>query len=826
MKVTVNDVALDLKPGTSVIDAVFAAGYDVPYFCSQEYMSPIGACRMCLARVGAPRKGPDGEWVKDEQTGEPKIFYFPNLMATCTTAVMEGMVVDTLSADVVNAQNGMVEFTLINHPLDCPVCDKGGACELQDRAYEYGTGLSRFQFDKRHLEKHAALSELITLDQERCIHCKRCVRYFEEVPGDEVLDFIERGGHTYIGTVEEGLPSNFTGNITDICPVGALLDATSRFRGRNWEYDHTSTTSLDDASGSAIIVDARTGRIERVKAGLNPEVNKTWIDDGTRFGHEYVDSPDRLRAPLIRRGGRLITATWEDAARFIAERLSAIDGKDVGVVLRADATLEEGIAAKALAEHLGTGRRDHFPRTPASLLAAGNPASLEELAHADAILVIGDVSEEVPIVDLRIKDALKGVPSPEPLSHGIPIADLRLKERMPRRREILTVAAPYRVDLMKHAGTAVVYPAGQESELLGALRMLATELADDDHTESGEERAQATAFPQGLGLGEQAARDLVARMRAGKNAVVVYGAAVLASREAAEAAQSLARSLEAKTMALPAMANSYGLEAIDLLPSHARYGYREMLAGDLKALIVSNLNPAADAETAARLAGLELLVAHTSFPDQTTELAHVVLPAKTGYEKEGTVVNLEGRALPVHPAPVDGGASEDFTGVVKRLGEALGNRMEGRSVRNARKALKRSLGVDPAELPLTGQRLNLRGRAAARVSVRAAESRQGNLLLVPSMIRHEYLARNPRLLAARGETPLRLNPADAARLGLADGDVVVLPVAGVERRAAVAINGAAPEGLPLLPALPDQPAGLAQADFATLRKERHALEVA
>ena len=212
MKVKVNDVELELEPGTSAIDAVFAAGYDVPYFCSQEYMSPIGACRMCLGKVGAPRKDREtNDWIKDEETGEPKVFFFPNLMATCTTAIMEGMVIDTLGKEVKRAQSGMMEFTLINHPLDCPVCDKGGACELQDRAYEYGAGTSRFEFDKRHQEKHHELSELITLDRERCIHCKRCVRYFEEVPGDEVLDFIERGGHTYIGTVDEGLPSHFTG---------------------------------------------------------------------------------------------------------------------------------------------------------------------------------------------------------------------------------------------------------------------------------------------------------------------------------------------------------------------------------------------------------------------------------------------------------------------------------------------------------------------------------------------------------------------------------------------------------------------------------------
>ncbi|MEX2536927.1 MAG: NADH-quinone oxidoreductase subunit NuoG [Trueperaceae bacterium] len=813
MKVTVNDTTLELKPGTSVIDALFAAGFDVPYFCSQEYMSPIGACRMCLARVGAPRKGPDGEWIADEETGEPKVFYFPNLMATCTTMVMEGMVVDTLAEDVVSAQNGMVEFTLINHPLDCPVCDKGGACELQDRAYEYGTGLSRFQFDKRHLEKHAALSELITLDQERCIHCKRCVRYFEEVPGDEVLDFIDRGGHTYIDSVEDGLPSNFTGNITDICPVGALLDTTSRFRGRNWEYDHTRTTSLDDASGSAIVVDARTGRIERIKAGLNAQVNKIWIDDGTRFGHEYVDAPDRLREPLVRRGDRLVPTTWEEAAGFIAERLAAVDSKQVGIVLRADATLEEGIAAKALAEHLGTGKCDHFPRSPASLLAGSNPATLEELATADAIFVIGDPTEEVPIVDLRIKDALKGVPSPELMPHGVPIADLRLKERMSRNGEMLTVAAPYRVDLMKHAGSSMLYPLGAEARLIGALQQVAEGRPEE---KVGEE----------TGLTAQQARGLVERLRGGKKAVVVYGANVIASREASEAVLAFARAVGAKTMALPAMANSYGLEAIDVLPSHARYGYPGLLDGEARALILSNLNPGANSHYAEKLRELELLVVHSSFPDETTDLAHVVLPAKTGYEKEGTVVNLEGRALPLFSAPVDGGGSEDFTGLVKRLGVALGNRLEGRSVRSARRVLKRLLDIDPASLPPEGELLGPRTRGSSRVSVRAAERAQGNLLLVPSMIRHEYLSRNPHLLAAHGETPLRLNPFDAARLKLSEGDVVVVPVDGVDRRAGVCISEAVPAGLPLLPALPDQPAGPAVAQFEVLRKERLALEVA
>lgn len=806
MKIKVNDIDMDLKPGTSAIDAVFAAGYDVPYFCSQEYMSPIGACRMCLAKIGAPRKNPDGTWILDEATNEPKIFWFPNPMATCTTAIMEGMVIDTLAPEAVRAQRGMVEMTLINHPLDCPTCDKGGACELQDRAYEYGSGQSRFMFDKRHQEKHHALSELITLDRERCIHCKRCVRYFEEVPGDEVLDFIERGGHTYIGTVDDGMPSNFTGNITDICPVGALLDSTSRFRGRNWEYDHTRSTSLDDASGSAIIIDARTGRIERIKAALNTKVNKTWIDDGTRFGHEYVDSPDRIKTPLIRRNGKLEPASWEEAASYMADKLS----KDTAIVLRADATLEEGLAAKSLAEYLKTGQLDHYPRYAASVIPA-NPATLEDVATSDAILVIADVTEEIPVLDLRIKDALKGAPIPEMLPHGVPIADLRLKEHVQRKKHILSVAAPYFVDLMKHAGRSIQYPPGQEAALVSALHKLS----------SGESLDTSS-----LGLKTEDAQALVKQLTEAKNAVIICGGFVLSNPEAAKAAEALAKATNSKQLLIGAMANSYGLEALDVLPTHNRYSYQDMLPGGAKSLIVSGLNPAANTMVLEQLKSLELLVVHDMFHNETTAMAHLVLPAKSGYEKEGTVVNVEGRYLSVHAAPVEGGQAEDFTGLIKYIADARDIKLEGRSVRSSQRALKKVLDVDMAELPEEGIIAKPKKSVASVRAQGPASLREGNALLVPSMIRAEYISRNPHLQAAYGEAKLFIHPTDAAFHDLHQDDVVLLDVGGLVRRLQVHITDAVPGGLMTVPVLPDQPIGITSIDMSSLKKEQVSLEVA
>ncbi|HLV13053.1 MAG TPA: NADH-quinone oxidoreductase subunit NuoG [Trueperaceae bacterium] len=797
MKVKVNDVELELAPGTSAIDAVFAAGDDVPFFCSQEYMSPIGACRMCLARVGAPRKDKDGQWILDEETGEPKIFWFPNLMATCTTQVMEGMVIDTRSEPVKRAQNSMVEYHLINHPLDCPVCDKGGACELQDRAYEYGSGVSRFEFDKRHNEKHHALSELITLDRERCIHCKRCVRYFEEVPGDEVLDFIERGSHTYIGTAEAGLPSNFTGNITDICPVGALLDTTSRFRGRNWEYHHTPSVTMDDATGAAVWVDSRTGRIERVKGRLNPEVNKTWIDDGTRFGHEYVDHPSRLLTPLVRRGGELVPATWEEAAALVAERLAGLSGKDVGIAIRADSTLEEGVGALALAEHLGTGQVDHAPRPAASVVPPkGLGATIADLATADAILVVGDVSEEAGILDLRVKDALKGVTPPALLPHGVPIADLRLKERMPRDKAFLAVAAPYAVDLMRHARVALRYVAGQEAALFEAL--------------AGGTEAPTGLQPEALGA-------VADGLKGAERAVVVLGGTVLASREATDAALAFARAAGAKVLLVGPMANSRGLELLGVLPSHANYAYPAMLE-TARALVISHLDPAQDPDVAERLKQKELLVVHDSFMTETAAIADVVLPAKTVYERDGTVVSLEGRFLRVNAAPVEGGASEDLTGVVKVLGEALGQRLEGRSVRSAHRVLRQRFELELGELPEWGAFLDLRApaRALGAAPEQPAKRRGGNVVVAPSLVRPEYAYLNPHLLAERGGPALRVHPEDAAAHGLSDGDDVRLRVDGLWRRASVRVTDAVPVGMMTIPATPDQPQGLAHADLSSL----------
>jgi len=323
-----------------------------------------------------------------------------------------------------------------------------------------------------------------------------------------------------------------------------------------------------------------------------------------------------------------------------------------------------------------------------------------------------------------------------------------------------------------------------------------------------------------------AAAVVVQRLRRVEGAVVVLGGWVLGSLAATEAALHFCRLVGAKPMLLGPMADSYGLELTGVLPSHARYAYGGMLAGGAKALLLSNLDPAVDPSVAARLAKLDLLVVHTPFLTATARLAHVVLPAATGYEKDGTVVNLEGRMLPVRAAPVDAGESRDLTGVVKAYGEAVAQRLEGRSVRSARRWLKKSLGVDLDALPDLGAWAPAK-RGVARVAVSAhAVAAHGGGLRVPTMVRADLLDRNPHLRAATGGLALRLHPEDAARHGLQAGDEVTVPVAGVPRRLVVRPSEAVPKGLVTVPATPDEPVGLVPVDLARVAIERRALEVA
>ncbi|GIW24330.1 molybdopterin-dependent oxidoreductase [Meiothermus sp.] len=769
VKVTVNDRTIEVPGGTSVMDAIFHAGYDVPLFCAEKHLSPIGACRMCLVKTGSPRKGPDGQFILED--GQPKIFWMPKLAAACITAVSDGMVIDTLSDEVKHAQSGMVELTLFNHPLDCPTCDKGGACELQDRSYEYGLVekfyqpdpmelplYTRFEMTRRHVDKHHTLSPFIVLDRERCIHCKRCVRYFEEIPGDEVLDFIERGVHTFINSEEAGLPSNFTGNIVDICPVGALLDQTARFRARNWEYDSTETTSMDDACGAAIMVDTRSGLLERIRAAERREVNEVWISDAARFGHQWVNE-NRVQQPLVRKEGRLVETTWEEALEAIRRGLEGHSKSDIGIYLAGNSTLEEGLAALELTEALGTVHRDFQGRTayPSTVFA---PASFDELLEAEFVLVLGEPTEEAPTLHLRLSEYSRGLKPAPRLNHGTPFADLSIKERMPRLTHKMALFSVYPSATARWAGASAVHAPGAEGALLAALLGL----------------AEAPA-----GLAEPVAW-AKARLEQSQRVVLVLGAGVLNRPEAALKAKQLAERTGARVMCMTPAANARGLEALGFFPGKGGAGWSET---GPKAVYYSFL----PTETQLKAASFRIL--HLTHRHPLAErYADVVLPGQTAYEKRGHTLNLEGRVLPLEPAGINNGEADGAVAALGLIAEAAGVKTPFRLVRQATRWL-----VEKHKLPAVMERWlpKTTGWAASELDVT-----QGTLYLRPTMWRQEQMV---GAVAEAVRVRLEMSPATARAQGLADGYWVELETPrGIEKLEVKVVSGL-PDGVMYVPAL-------------------------
>ena len=327
----------EVEAGSNLVDAAkWHAGNDIPVFCYHPKMEPVGMCRMCLVELGTPgRDRATGELMRNDD-GTPLIRYFPKLQTACTTAVSDGMHVKTNTQQVIDARNDVLEFLLSSHPLDCPICDKGGECPLQNLTMRHGPQASRMYFeDKMLLDKHYPLGDLIFLDRERCIQCARCVRFQDEVVGDDVLAFYERSRSLQIITNSDpGFDSYFSGNTTDICPVGALTTADFRFGARPWELNEVASISPWDAAGENISLSMRLDRdfggkaqIKRVMPRQNEWVNEIWISDKTRFGHHFTGSEDRLQQPQIKSGGALRASDWEAAMTGLAETLKGCRGK-------------------------------------------------------------------------------------------------------------------------------------------------------------------------------------------------------------------------------------------------------------------------------------------------------------------------------------------------------------------------------------------------------------------------------------------------------------------------------------------------------------------
>ena len=387
VNLTVDGKPVSVPKGTLVITAAFQAGADVPYFCHHPRLKPVGACRMCLISIAK----------------------VPGLQTACTTPVAEGMAVDTISPEAKQAQNAILEFLLINHPLDCPICDRGGECPLQNMTYQYGPGVTRFIDEKRHFPKAVPISEYVVLDRERCIQCARCTRFTEEISGDGELAIENRGNAAIISPFSpEGFKSKFSGNTIELCPVGALTSRTYRFAARPWEFQSQDSICSMCGVGCSIVAQSRNGELMRVNARLNEDVNEEWTCDRGKFEQYWVNSTDRIKDPLQRYASQLRKVTWDDALGAASKALkdaAAADPDSVAGIGSTRASNEDlYLFQRMFRTALGTNNLDHrmtpFPIIPMQ-------TSIAEVGDAKKIVAIGtEVDDDLPVLWLRIYKAI------------------------------------------------------------------------------------------------------------------------------------------------------------------------------------------------------------------------------------------------------------------------------------------------------------------------------------------------------------------------------------------------------------------------------------
>ncbi|HEX8371923.1 MAG TPA: molybdopterin-dependent oxidoreductase [Chthoniobacterales bacterium] len=362
LNVQIDGVWHKIAKGTRVIEACSQAGKFIPRYCYHPKLSSPGNCRMCLVEMGMPKMTPDRKPEIGED-GFPVIGWIPRPQISCAQDVAEGMGIRTDSPMVQECRKGVMEFLLINHPLDCPICDQAGECRLQEFSVEYGQSQSRFLEHKVKKPKNVQLGPRVTLDDERCILCSRCIRFMKEVANDDVLGFTDRGSYSTLSChPDRTLDSNYSLNTVDLCPVGALTNTDFRFKMRVWFLKETKTIDVNCATGSNIVVSAREGIIYRITPRENNDVNQNWIPDSHRLNFKYINREDRLKAPQIVQKNVLANTTWAEAISTAAAQLKALDGKQIAIVASGRMTNEELFLARRLADTLKVEEIDILPR--------------------------------------------------------------------------------------------------------------------------------------------------------------------------------------------------------------------------------------------------------------------------------------------------------------------------------------------------------------------------------------------------------------------------------------------------------------------------------
>jgi NADH-quinone oxidoreductase subunit G len=763
VSLTIDGIEVSVPKGTLVIRAAELLGIQIPRFCDHPLLDPVGACRQCLVEIPDAGNG----------RGMPKP------AASCTTTVAEGMVVKTqLSSPTADkAQQGIMEFLLVNHPLDCPVCDKGGECPLQNQAMSNGRGETRYEGVKRTYPKPVSISSQVLLDRERCVLCARCTRFSKQIAGDPFIELLERGALQQIGIYEkEPFESYFSGNTVQICPVGALTGAAYRFRARPFDLVSAASVCEHCAAGCSMRTDHRRGKVSRRLAGDDPQVNEEWNCDKGRWAFRYAAAPDRLTHPLVREAdGTLVPTSWPDALATAARGLTAARAAGgVGVLTGGRLTLEDAYAYAKFAR-LALGSNDvDFRARPHSEEEAGflarhvagrGPAqgavTYAELEAASAVLLVGfEPEEESPIVFLRLRKAVR------------------------KNRLAVYAVAPFRTrGVEKLSGRLLPSVPGTEAGVLGELRAGAQTLADPLV-----EVAEALRRP---------------------GAVVLVGERLATARGALTAAAALAEATGARLAWVPRRAGDRGAVEAGLLPgllpggrpvadaaarvdAAAAWGAQTLpaapgrdtsailaasAAGALGGLVVAGVDPYDLPDPALALqamAAAGFLVSLELRASAVTERADVVLPVAPVVEKDGTFLDWEGRHRPFEVVLAGTPAVSDcrvLTSLAAEMGVALGvpdaataraelaelGPWEGAPMATAPVA-----ATAPATVPAT---MDPAPPPAPRPEAGQAVLSTWHLLLDGGRLQdgEPYLAGTARLPVAR------LSPATAAEIGALDG---------------------------------------------------------
>jgi len=774
VEIQVDGGTVAARPGELLIDACERAGTYIPRFCHHTRMKPVGMCRMCLVEVDTGRG--------------------PALQPSCMLECTPGMVVDTESDRTRKAQDGVLEFLLVNHPLDCPVCDKGGECPLQDQTMAFGPGESRFVEEKRHFEKPIPVNDNVYLDRERCILCDRCTRFAGEVAGDQLIHFMDRGGQTQVNTFpEQPFSSYFSGNTVQICPVGALTAAPYRFKARPWDLDEVESTSTLDSVGSRIAVQSSRDRVLRFQGVDADAVNWGWLSDKERFVFEAYDHPDRLASPMLRGDGlgnrtpdgdSLVAAPWNEALDVVAGALSAAPAGRIAVLGGARLTNESQYAWAKLAKGvLGT---DHVDAQlgdglPAEVVLGLPRATIDRACTPGGTIVLlgPDPKEELGALFLRLRHAV--------VHDGATLIEL----------------TPRRTGLSPHAAHSLrVIPgdaAGVVAGLFGAGSRAGTGgLSADDLAAAGATLAAAAAdgSPVTVLLGRpslaEAAGPVVdaalalhdhlpeatflSLLRRGN----VHGALDMGLVPGLLPGRTTLADAGRVSGVWPTVPTATGHDALGVLTAAA--------AGEVDVLVLLGADLLADvpdrqlAERA--LAGAGTVVAVDLFGTDTVARADVVLPAVASTELDGTFTNLEGRVSVVARKVTSPGTSRPDWAIAVELAERLGADLGFTSVDDV---LAELAAVSAIHAGVTTEALAATTREgilvegtldAERPAPTSVAGRDGyGLRLVVDRSMYDagvLVSHSPSLAGLAPGTRAGLEPTDMARHGIADGEVVDL----------------------------------------------------